>query len=535
MHLLYPTVAFLIGGTTTAALPAAQDANLPEVQSQIAARAAQMRRVTVAVSAGTSRASGVVLQQGFVLTTAHAVAAPDQPAIVTLSDGTTLDCQVHAIDRFHDVALLRFVKQPKPPGAKLRREPLPKQTATLVVAAGHSGGFDKARGTVLRFGSAVGGDVVQSTCRLSPGDSGGPLFDLEGQVVGIHRQIRPADSSNFHTSVASLLPGWNRLSSGGTIDPRTAPQPVVRALEPPTAPGSQQVRRAIVVVAGDSGQRVAGTVVGPGQRFILTKLSEVRGDQLKVGCGQRWLPAEVAATHRGWDLALLRVAESLPQAIAFEPSARVPEPGQLVLSPATNAAPQDCRIGIIGASPTAVPRARGALGLVADDQLLVREIRPNSAAAACRGLAIGDRLVQIEDVRLRTTMDLRAALEGFAAGDRVALSFERAGKPMSCLVRLRLPPGERFAKSPLLQQTLSPRRSDFPRIVQHDATIAAAQCGGPVVTPDGHVLGLNIARASREAVCMIPASDVRAVLDEMLREVAARDAAGPGRTAEEAP
>ena len=55
------------------------------------------------------------------------------------------------------------------------------------------------------------------------------------------------------------------------------------------------------------------------------------------------------------------------------------------------------------------------------------------------------------------------------------------------------------------------------------------------MTPDGHVLGLNIARASREAVCMIPASDVRAVLDEMLREVAARDAAGPGRTAEEAP
>ena len=49
------------------------------------------------------------------------------------------------------------------------------------------------------------------------------------------------------------------------------------------------------------------------------------------------------------------------------------------------------------------------------------------------------------------------------------------------------------------------RSGDFPAVFQHDTVIRAVDCGGPIVDLDGHVLGINIARAGRTETYAIPA------------------------------
>lgn len=87
----------------------------------------------------------------------------------------------------------------------------------MVVALGHPGGYDSRRTPPLRFGRIsrknMGGFLV-SDCTLIGGDSGGPLFDLDGNVVGIHSSISESLSFNRSAPVNAAKADWERLLSG---------------------------------------------------------------------------------------------------------------------------------------------------------------------------------------------------------------------------------------------------------------------------------------------------------------------------------
>ncbi len=54
--------------------------------------------------------------------------------------------------------------------------------------------------------------LIQTDCTLIGGDSGGPLFNMQGQVVGIHSRIGPSTSWNFHIPVSAFrMTGKNWL------------------------------------------------------------------------------------------------------------------------------------------------------------------------------------------------------------------------------------------------------------------------------------------------------------------------------------
>src|SRR6185295_10127401 len=55
---------------------------------------------------------------------------------------------------------------------------------------------------------------LSSDCTLVGGDSGGPLFDMQGKVIGIHAQILDALTSNFHVPVDTFRVEWQRLIKG---------------------------------------------------------------------------------------------------------------------------------------------------------------------------------------------------------------------------------------------------------------------------------------------------------------------------------
>jgi serine protease Do len=73
-------------------------------------------------------------------------------------------------------------------------------------ALGHPGGFDLDRGVVLRVGMVIHAlsGFMRTDCKLLRGDSGGPLFNLKGEVIGIHSRIGEPLDDNYHAPIDSV-------------------------------------------------------------------------------------------------------------------------------------------------------------------------------------------------------------------------------------------------------------------------------------------------------------------------------------------
>src|SRR5690606_15227199 len=62
---------------------------------------------------------------------------------------------------------------------------------------------------------------------------------------------------------------------------------------------------------------------------------------------------------------------------------------------------------------------------------------------------------------------------------------------------------------------LSFRRTGFESVLQHDTFLLPEHCGGPLCDLDGHVVGINIARAERIASYALPAAAILPWIDEL--------------------
>jgi serine protease Do len=126
---------------------------------------------------------------GTIVTNAHVVGKGAH--LVELWDGRSLPAEVQARDEQRDLAKLKLATVGDPPAA-FRTSPL--KPGELVIAVGNPLGFTGAltTGVVHSVGPFPGfgrRPWVQASIRLAPGNSGGPLADAAGQVVGINTMI----------------------------------------------------------------------------------------------------------------------------------------------------------------------------------------------------------------------------------------------------------------------------------------------------------------------------------------------------------
>jgi S1-C subfamily serine protease len=146
------------------------------------------------VAAGSG--SGVIVTpDGYLLTNQHVVHRAAS-VIVKLTNGDKVEARVIAEDASTDLAVLR-ARTSVLPAVSLLTNPGPR-VGQLVVAIGNPFGFEatvsagviSAHGRTLRSadGRLIEG-VVQHTAPLNPGNSGGPLVDAQGRVVGINTAI----------------------------------------------------------------------------------------------------------------------------------------------------------------------------------------------------------------------------------------------------------------------------------------------------------------------------------------------------------
>jgi serine protease Do len=150
-----------------------------------------LRRSTVQVSSGRGFGSGVILgADGLIATNAHVVGSTQ--ARVKLWDGRMLEAVVSTRDRARDLAMLR-VSGSELPAATLA-DSSNVRVGELVFAIGSPMGFAGALSTgVIHATGMVRGlgpsSWLQADVQLAPGNSGGPLADAQGRVVGINTMV----------------------------------------------------------------------------------------------------------------------------------------------------------------------------------------------------------------------------------------------------------------------------------------------------------------------------------------------------------
>ena len=145
---------------------------------------------------GGGAGSGVVVApDGYVLTNAHVVEGASSIE-VTFVDGRALAAQVVGADRASDLAIVR-VSATSLPHVRTAG-PAALRQGQLVVAIGNPFGFQStvSTGVVSATGRALRGrdgrlveNLVQHTAPLNPGNSGGPLVDFRGRLVGVNTAI----------------------------------------------------------------------------------------------------------------------------------------------------------------------------------------------------------------------------------------------------------------------------------------------------------------------------------------------------------
>lgn len=243
----------------TETMQTGQTLDLGAVIAAVAERVS--RGVAEVRTRGHGGGAGVVWDASGLIVTNHHV-APADGADVTLPDGRTFSGPVIARDPGNDLAVIKVEGQGLP--AVSIGDARSLRAGEIVLAVGHPFGIRAAVtygivNTALDPGRASGGRaLIQADILLGPGNSGGPLTDARGRVVGINAMV--------NGRLAFAVPGYlaERLIAGNR-----APLIGIQALEvdlPPALAAAANLAgpRGVLVsgLAEDGPADAAGVLIG---------------------------------------------------------------------------------------------------------------------------------------------------------------------------------------------------------------------------------------------------------------------------------
>jgi len=135
----------------------------------------------------------IVSPDGYIVTNAHVVDGANE-VTVRLTDRREFTAKVVGTDKRTDIALIKIDAKGNLPALDLSNPPAPRQ-GEWVVAIGSPFGFENSISAGIVSGvhrALPGGQMtpfIQTDVAVNPGNSGGPLLNAAGQVVGVNSQI----------------------------------------------------------------------------------------------------------------------------------------------------------------------------------------------------------------------------------------------------------------------------------------------------------------------------------------------------------
>jgi serine protease Do len=306
-------VLCLVAGLSPRAVAAADPSeNLSAFNPVLTGVAEQCRRATVGiVIPGGSMGSGVIINEdGLVLTAAHVLPEAGGDIVIVLHDGRQVPGKALGVNRKVDSGMAQ-ITEPMEEGESLPFAPIAEADTMWegdwCIAFGHGGGVQTDRPAYMRLGRVL--HVTSSTkpirwlttdCTVISGDSGGPLFDLEGHVIGIHSNIGMNVLVNRHVPISAYHAQWDGLAEAGkeiTVAPPpkaplipgldTLPNSIEREVARRLSNGDEAFKQSLEAMRDDTGRiemspEQAATLLG---RDDL--IEEVRAYQEKLAARQK--------------------------------------------------------------------------------------------------------------------------------------------------------------------------------------------------------------------------------------------------------
>jgi len=299
--------------------PASSVADLLRLEKKVGQVALKSMPATVALvseKTGSSGSGVLVSKEGLILTAAHVIQGMEE-VDVYFADGKKWRADVLGANYSKDIGMVKMRDAGPWPSVDIG-ESRPLEAGDWVVALGHSAGFDPARTPPIRFGRVMSdgpGNYFTTDCTLIGGDSGGPLFDLDGKLVGINSSIGWSWKNNNHAGVDGFREDWDRLLAGeswGTLQMN----PLANPETPVLGIGMAMRRNALGVVvqkvepnspAAEAGVRVSdliqsvdGERVREGSELQQILVKKEVGDTVKLGIarGDEKLEIEVELVKR---------------------------------------------------------------------------------------------------------------------------------------------------------------------------------------------------------------------------------------------
>jgi serine protease Do len=357
----------------------------------------------------------VISADGYILTNAHVVDGARE-VTVRMTDRREYRARVVGQDGRTDVAVLKIdatnlptVRVGSPAGLK---------AGEWVIAIGSPFGFDNSvtAGIVSATARTLQGDAytpfIQTDVAVNPGNSGGPLFNLRGEVIGINSQIYSRTGGyqgiSFAIPIDVAMHVKDELVEHGRVQ-RGRIGVVIQEVNQALADSFRLSRpRGALVAEVDEGGPAARAGVKPGDVILAVNGREIERS------GE--LPAIIAGIQPGTEATLTIWRDKSERKLRVKV-------GELEDAPqvAARSAPGDEEGGKLGLAVRPLTGGERLRMRTAGRLVVERAVGP----AADAGVQPGDVLIAVNDARVETLSQFRAAVE--KSGATVALLIERGG------------------------------------------------------------------------------------------------------------
>lgn len=271
--------------------------DLREIETHTGELVKRLTPCVVNLRIGGSEGSGVVVSEdGLILTAGHVSGQSGLLAIVSFPDGKQYRGITLGNNSDLDSGMVKITEPPGPfPYAEMgKASDLNK--GEWVLTLGHPNGMKKDRPPVVRVSRVLNTtkNTITTGCYLVGGDSGGPLFDMRGKVIGIHSRIGENINENVHVPIEVFRDGWEKLRVGTNEGRSFIPQSQRGYLGAELELRSASEELAIASIEKDSPAEKGGLKVGDiVQKFDekeITSIPEFRralirrkpGDEIKL-------------------------------------------------------------------------------------------------------------------------------------------------------------------------------------------------------------------------------------------------------------